>query len=68
MQTRFTSNGHDFCGKRTSPRRFCGVRVPKEDGSSAVDELLNLGINSGKRCSMQTEKTVAVDGKKSESE
>ena len=46
---------------------FCGVRAPKEDGSSPVDELLKLGVNSGKRCPMQTEKTVAVDGKKSES-
>jgi len=31
------------------------------------DELLKLGVNSGKRCPMQTEKTVAVDGKESES-
>ena len=46
---------------------FCGVRAPKEDGSSPVDELLKLGVNSGKRCPMQTEKTVAVDGKESES-
>jgi hypothetical protein len=32
-----------------------------------VDGLRRLGVNSGMRCPMQTEKTVAVDGKESES-
>jgi hypothetical protein len=26
---------------------FCGVLFPQEEGSSPVDELLMLGINSG---------------------
>jgi predicted GNAT family acetyltransferase len=46
---------------------FCGVRFPQEEGSSPVDEILMLGVNTGMRCPMQTAKTVAVDSKRSES-
>ena len=46
---------------------FYGVRLPQEEGSSSVDELLTLGINSDMRCPMQTEKTLTVDSKSSES-
>jgi hypothetical protein len=67
MQTGFPSNGHDFQGKQTGSLLFYGVRLPQEEGSSSVDELPTLGINSDMRCPMQTEKTLTVDSKSSES-
>ena len=67
MQTGFPSNGHDFQGKQTGSLLFYGVRLPQEEGSSSVDELLTLRINSDMRCPMQTEKTLTVDSKSSES-
>jgi hypothetical protein len=58
MQTAFPSNGHYFQGKQAGSLRFYGVRLPQEEGSSSVDELLMLGVNSDMRCPMQTEKTL----------
>ena len=46
MQNGFPSNGHDFQGKQTGSLPFCGVRLPQEEGSSPVDELLMLGATA----------------------
>src|SRR5215471_393794 len=67
MQTGFPSNGHDFQGKHTGPRHFVACWSFRTENSFPVDEFVTQGVNSGMRCPMQTEKTVAVDSKSSES-